>query len=87
MSNKLIQAALYGQKFHDYVGTVKAAGSIVSMETFYLQDPPTGKNNTPISLIKWTSLGDFGMFYESRMSSATPVSDEENESTEKYTWN
>lgn len=46
---------------HDYMGTVKADGSIVSMETYYLQDPPTGEN-TPVSLIKWTSLGDIRVF-------------------------
>lgn len=43
MRNKLSQAAPYA---HDYVGTVKAEGSIVSMETFYLQGPPTGNNTT-----------------------------------------
>lgn len=31
---------------HDYMGTVKADGSIVSVETYYLQDPPTGDNTT-----------------------------------------
>jgi len=34
MKNKLSQAASCAQNFHDYMGTVKAEGSIVSMETF-----------------------------------------------------
>lgn len=51
MRNKLSQAEPCARNFHDYLGTVKAEGSIVSMETFYLQDPTTGNTTThPYSL-------------------------------------
>lgn len=42
MRNKLSQAAPCTQNFHDYVGTVKAEGSIVSMETFTYRIHPWG---------------------------------------------
>lgn len=85
MRNKLSQAAPCTQNFHDYVGTVKAEGSIVSMETFTYRIHPWGTTQLIHIPYKMDFNGGFRMLYESRGSSATLISDEENESTEKNT--
>lgn len=85
MRNKLSQAAPCTQNFHDYVGTVKAEGSIVSMETFTYRIHPRGTTQLIHIPYKMDFNGGFRMLYESRGSSATLISDEENESTEKNT--
>lgn len=84
MRSKLSQAALYAQNFHDYMGNVKPELSNVSMETFYLQNPNTG-NNTMHPYASETGL-HWGILECSMKAeeAVPPISDEENESTEKY---